>query len=243
MKIHSPSLGLALTLAGSITAFAHDLGAPHGDAPSPLHGFPAQEFVELVLGADRAPAPTRRSIEEMAARYLAQQTERPSLTSNGSEPVWFKEQPSRPGVGSRKAGSAWAWPQAQAPQRRPLLASAALSPMSLGMSSLTFGALAFFQPPAGNGALMAASFAPFKPKVRYYWDGTYFYEESDGIPDRTRMPNLMVGITSWQQQVRCRLRILAGRRMGRRIRARSAISSRITGASRSCRWRRLRRFR
>ena len=60
---------------------------------------------------------------------------------------------------------------------------------------------ATFVAPAGNGTLMASSFAPFKPKVRYFWDGTYFYEESDGIPDRTRMPNLMVGITSWQQQV------------------------------------------
>jgi Protein of unknown function (DUF1566)/YHYH protein/Abnormal spindle-like microcephaly-assoc'd, ASPM-SPD-2-Hydin len=54
---------------------------------------------------------------------------------------------------------------------------------------------------ADNAALMAASFAPFKPKVRYYSDSTYFYEESDGMPDRTLMPNLMVGITSWQQQV------------------------------------------
>ena len=54
---------------------------------------------------------------------------------------------------------------------------------------------------ADNSALMAASFAPFKPKVRYYSDSTYFYEESDGIPSRTLMPNLMVGITSWQQQV------------------------------------------
>ena len=54
---------------------------------------------------------------------------------------------------------------------------------------------------ADNSALMAASFAPFKPKVRYYSDSTYFYEESDGMPDRTLMPNLMVGITSWQQQI------------------------------------------
>jgi arylsulfatase A-like enzyme len=53
--------------------------------------------------------------------------------------------------------------------------------------------------PSGNGALMAASFAPFKPKVRYYWDGTTFYEESDNMPDN--MPNRMYGITSWQQQV------------------------------------------
>ena len=54
---------------------------------------------------------------------------------------------------------------------------------------------------ADNSALMAASFAPFKPKVRYYSDSTYFYEESDGMPSRTLMPNLMVGITSWQQQI------------------------------------------
>ncbi len=52
-----------------------------------------------------------------------------------------------------------------------------------------------------NGALMAASFAAFKPKVRFYWDDTFFYEESDNMPDRTLMPNLMVGITSWQQQI------------------------------------------
>lgn len=53
--------------------------------------------------------------------------------------------------------------------------------------------------PAGNGALMAASFAPFKPKVRFYWDASTFYEESDNMPDN--MPNRMVGITSWQQQI------------------------------------------
>ena len=55
--------------------------------------------------------------------------------------------------------------------------------------------------PAGNGALMAASFGAFKPRVRFYWDATTFYEESDNVPDNTRMPNLMVGITSWQQQI------------------------------------------
>ena len=59
----------------------------------------------------------------------------------------------------------------------------------------------FYTAPAGNGTLMVSSFTPFKPKVRFYWDSTYFYAESDGIPDRTRQPNLMVGITSWQQQV------------------------------------------
>lgn len=53
----------------------------------------------------------------------------------------------------------------------------------------------------GNGELMSASFLPFKPKLRFYNDASYFYIESDGIPDRTRQPNLMVGITTWQQQV------------------------------------------
>ncbi len=46
---------------------------------------------------------------------------------------------------------------------------------------------------------MAASFAPFKPKVRYSWDENFFYEESDNMPDG--MPNKMVGITAWQQQI------------------------------------------
>lgn len=54
-------------------------------------------------------------------------------------------------------------------------------------------------PPAGNGLLMAASFAPFKPKVRYNWDSTTFFLESDNTPEG--MPNKMFGITTWQQQV------------------------------------------
>ncbi len=62
--------------------------------------------------------------------------------------------------------------------------------------------------PAGNGALMAASFAPFKPKLRFYWDGTTFYEESDNMPDG--MPNRMAGITSWQQQIPLPVAYFAG---------------------------------
>lgn len=58
-----------------------------------------------------------------------------------------------------------------------------------------------YTPPTGNGTLMAASFAPLQPNVRTYWDSTYFYVESDNMPDRTMMPNLMVGITAWQQQI------------------------------------------
>lgn len=58
-----------------------------------------------------------------------------------------------------------------------------------------------YTPPSGNGTLMAATFAPLRPAVRYYWDSSYFYVEGDNMPDRTLMPNLMVGITAWQQQI------------------------------------------
>lgn len=61
----------------------------------------------------------------------------------------------------------------------------------LGISSVV--------PPAGNGVLMRASFEPFRPKVRFNWDGTTFFIESDNTP--AGMPNKMVGITTWQQQV------------------------------------------
>ena len=55
--------------------------------------------------------------------------------------------------------------------------------------------------PAGYGATMAASFGAFKPRVRSYFDATTFYVESDNVPDNSRMPTPMVGITSWQQQI------------------------------------------
>jgi arylsulfatase A-like enzyme len=58
-----------------------------------------------------------------------------------------------------------------------------------------------FSAPAGNGALMAASFVPFKPGVRFYNDASYFFVESDSMPDATLMPTPMVGITAWQQQL------------------------------------------
>ena len=54
----------------------------------------------------------------------------------------------------------------------------------------------FYTPPAGNGTLMVSSFTPFKPKVRFYWDSTYFYEESDGFPDRTLMPTIRFGMSA-----------------------------------------------
>ena len=63
------------------------------------------------------------------------------------------------------------------------------------------GVVALYSPPAGNGSLMIASFAPFRPTVRFYNDGTYFYVEGDSMPDATLMPTPMVGITAWQQQL------------------------------------------
>jgi hypothetical protein len=55
--------------------------------------------------------------------------------------------------------------------------------------------------PAGYGAMMAASFGAFRPRVRLYYDSTTFYVESDNVPSPTLMPTPMVGITSWQQQI------------------------------------------
>ena len=55
--------------------------------------------------------------------------------------------------------------------------------------------------PVGYGATMAASFGAFKPRVRSYYDATTFYVESDNVPNPAIMPTLMVGITSWQQQI------------------------------------------
>ena len=48
-----------------------------------------------------------------------------------------------------------------------------------------------------NPTFVDSAFTPFKPKVYTHWDDTYFYVESKGIPDH----QMMVGITSWQQQV------------------------------------------
>ncbi len=64
--------------------------------------------------------------------------------------------------------------------------------------------------PAGYGATMAASFAPFKPHVRTYYDATTFYVEGDGMPDPALMPTPMVGITAWQQQVPLPVSYFAG---------------------------------
>ena len=46
--------------------------------------------------------------------------------------------------------------------------------------------------------VLDAAFTPFKPQVSTYWNTTYFYVQSKGIP--TTHP-MMAGITGWQQQV------------------------------------------
>lgn len=45
--------------------------------------------------------------------------------------------------------------------------------------------------------LFADTFSNFRPKLRFRWDTSNFWVESDGIPDH----NMMVGITAWQQQI------------------------------------------
>ena len=46
-------------------------------------------------------------------------------------------------------------------------------------------------------AFIDAAFTPYKSTVTTSWDDTYFYVASNGLPTH----NMMVGITSWQQQV------------------------------------------
>ena len=50
-----------------------------------------------------------------------------------------------------------------------------------------------------NPLFIDSAFAPFRPKVNTYWNSTYFYVESQGIP----LHKMMVGISNhgWQQQV------------------------------------------
>jgi hypothetical protein len=51
--------------------------------------------------------------------------------------------------------------------------------------------------PKTNTASIDSAFTAFKPAISTSWDDTYFYIASNGIPSH----NMMVGITSWQQQV------------------------------------------
>lgn len=51
--------------------------------------------------------------------------------------------------------------------------------------------------PKTNITFMDSAFAAFKPALSTSWDNTYYYISSTGIPNH----NMMIGITSWQQQV------------------------------------------
>ncbi|MEI6264365.1 MAG: YHYH protein [Sphingobacteriia bacterium] len=51
--------------------------------------------------------------------------------------------------------------------------------------------------PKTNVTFIDSAFAAFKPSLSTNWDNTYFYIASTGLPSH----NMMVGITSWQQQV------------------------------------------
>jgi arylsulfatase A-like enzyme len=83
--------------------------------------------------------------------------------------------------------------------RRSMNVASGVDSMSLLKLSVMASISPAFAPPVGNGTLMSASFAPFKPKVRFNWDGTTFFVEGDNTPDG--LPNRMAGITSWQQQI------------------------------------------
>ena len=106
---------------------------------------------------------------------------------------WHDDQPPSPEVLAARAEllAQLALERARTPSRAAAVVVAAVAP-----EPATAGA-----PPPGYGAAMAASFGAFRPKVRAYWDQTTFHVESDSMPDPVRQPNLMVGITSWQQQV------------------------------------------
>lgn len=54
-----------------------------------------------------------------------------------------------------------------------------------------------FQAAANDTFSIFTAFAPFKDAVKTRFDNNYFYVESNGMPNH----NMMVGITSWQQQV------------------------------------------
>ena len=77
----------------------------------------------------------------------------------------------------------------------------------LGLAALLAGLFLFYgfhdlsAPPSGvatNPKTIDSAFLAFKPNVATWWNNTYFYVESTGIPTTHSM---MTGISSWQQQV------------------------------------------
>jgi hypothetical protein len=51
--------------------------------------------------------------------------------------------------------------------------------------------------PKTTSGFIDSAFTPYKPAISTSWDATYFHVSSNGYPAH----NMMVGITSWQQQV------------------------------------------
>lgn len=77
----------------------------------------------------------------------------------------------------------------------------------LGLATLIAGLFLFYgfhdlsAPPSGvatNPKTIDSAFLAFKPNVATWWNSTYFFVESTGIPTTHSM---MTGITGWQQQV------------------------------------------
>ncbi len=167
---------MALLLVGP--AYAHD---------SHLHGEEDHAFTEELRAQVLAAHQSRTNSRRQSV---------PTRTNRPGAPAWFETPSSR--VAAKPASALpWQWSPNRGRQPSLLLASSALNPTGLGFG----GVIASFVSPAGNGALMSASFSPFKPNVRFYNDANYFYVEGDSMPDATLMPNPMVGITAWQQQL------------------------------------------
>ncbi len=139
------------------------------------------------LPGDHASDFSEEARARIAARYEAKS--KPDVATN-VERVYFTKQPVR-----RRA--AMAIPAASLSQ---LVAMGSMGAVG-AVGDNGGGQIALFAAPAGNGLLMTASFAPFRPRVRSYNDGTYFYVEGDNVPDPAIMPSPMVGITAWQQQI------------------------------------------
>ncbi len=189
MKITVSLLPLIFTLAGPICALAHDSGAAHGDPRLSARNFSAQlpmEMLEILRDGKGIPPADSDAIKALTARYLSRRSNRPA-DAGSSAPSAFTRRQAESATAADVAAPQWQF------------VTTPFNPLD-AFADVPF-TLTSYTAPTGNGALMAASFTPFKPKVRFYWDGTTFYEESDNTPDPAMMPNLMVGITSWQQQV------------------------------------------
>ena len=186
MKLTASLLPLILSFAGPICALAHDTGAAHGEAPLYAHGLsaqPPQEMLEILRDGKGILSADSDAIRPMTARYLSRRSNRPAA-SGSSAPSTFTRRQAKNAIAAPFAAPKWQF-------------------VTTPFDALVDGpfTLTSFTAPAGNGALMAASFAPFKPRVRFYNDASYFFIESDSMPDATLMPTPMVGITAWQQQL------------------------------------------